>query len=75
VSAFGEAMNAVKDVLLMQANVERLDQAFKRLGEDVRDLGLVVADVDRRVARIEGVMEGYGRATASPSRRRALPKT
>jgi len=68
-------MKAVKDVLLMQANIERLGQDFNRLGQDVRDLKLVVADVDRRVARIEGVMEGYGRAAAAPSRRRALPES
>ena len=73
-SALGEAMKAVKDVLLMQANIERLDQDFNRLGQDVRDLKLVVVDVDRRVARIEGVMEGYGRAAAAPSRQRRLPK-
>ena len=75
-SALGEAMKAVKDVLLMQAAIERLDQDFNRLGQDVRDLKLVVVDVDRRVARIEGVMEGFGRAAAAQgSGRRALPKT
>jgi hypothetical protein len=66
-------MKAVKEVLLMQASIERLDQDFNRLGEDVRGLKAVIADVDRRVARIEGVMEGYGRAAAS-SRRPVLPK-
>ena len=73
-SALGEAMKAVKEVLLMQANIERLDQDFNRLGQDVRDLKQVVIDVDRRVARIEGVMEGVARASTAAPRAKKLPK-
>jgi hypothetical protein len=73
VSAFGDAMKALKDVILMQASIERLGGDFERLSDDVRGVKQAVVDIDRRVARIEGVMEGYQRASAAPRRSR-LPK-
>lgn len=74
-STFGEAMKAVKDVILMQASIERLGDDFKQLSDDVRGVKQAVVDIDRRVARIEGVMEGYGRAAAQAApRQKRLPK-
>jgi hypothetical protein len=77
VSALGEALKGIKQLLLIQKQVEDLEQATEVQASALRDLGRDVIAIDRRVARIEGVMEGYGRATAQAaprSRQKRLPK-
>lgn len=56
-SALGDAMKAVKDVILMQASVERLSEDFDRLSDDVRGVKQSVIDLDKRVVRIETMIE------------------
>jgi hypothetical protein len=73
----GEILAGVKQVILLQENVERLQKDVEGLADDVRRLRDYSGDVANRVARIEGVMEGYGRAaTQRPPepRQKRLPK-
>jgi hypothetical protein len=74
VSAFGDALGAIKSVLVMETRLERMDRDVERLGGDLAGLREAIGAVDRRVTRIEGVMEGYGRATASAPRQPRLPR-
>lgn len=73
----GEILAGVKQVILLQENVERLQKDLEGVADDVRRIRDYAGEIDRRVARIEGVMEGYSRATAqsAPSpRQKRLPK-
>jgi len=67
-SAFGDAMKAVKDVILMQASIERLDEDFQRLTDDVRGAKDAIVDLDKRLVRIETLVEmsGGGRGGQPP---------
>ena len=70
-----DILTGIKQVILLQENVERLRRDVEGLARDVGRIRDYAGDIDRRVARIEGVMEGFGRATAAqPSRQRRLPK-
>jgi hypothetical protein len=63
-----DALTALKNVVLMQ---ERLDVVRRELGElhdSVNAMNNRVLDVDRRVARMEGMIEGAAIG------RRSLPK-
>lgn len=74
----GEILAGVKQVLLLQEHIERLQKDTEGLASDVRRLRDYAGDIDRRVSRIEGVMEGYGRAAAEAAageaRQKRLPK-
>lgn len=65
-SAFGDAMRAVRQVVLMQANIERLQSDFDRLGGDMRGLKDFANMIDKRVIRIETMIEMSGRGPAQP---------
>ncbi|WP_310467500.1 hypothetical protein [Sphingomonas sp.] len=73
--AIGDILTGIKQVILLQENVARLQKDVENLAQDVRRIRDYAGGIDQRVARIEGVIEGFGRATAgtsSPQRR--LPK-
>jgi hypothetical protein len=73
--AVGDILSGIRQVILLQENVGRLQKDVETLAADVRRVRDYAGEIDKRVARIEGVMEGYGRATAAqPSRQRRLPK-
>jgi hypothetical protein len=72
--AIGDILAGVKQVILLQENVDRLQRDVEGLARDVGRIRDYAGDIDRRVARIEGVMEGYGRAAAASPRQRSLPK-
>jgi len=76
VSGTEKAFGVIKSIMLMHERFDGLDERIKRLDSDLTDLGRSHAELSQRVARIEGVMEGYARAsTASPARRPPrLPK-
>lgn len=74
-SSLGDAFAALKNVMLLHERIEAVQKDVERLTDDVRGLNKYAVEIDRRVARIEGVMEGYGRAAQNPpSRQRRLPK-
>lgn len=56
-SAFGDAMKAVREVILIQASIDRLNGDFARMGDDVRGLKDVMSGIDKRVVRIETMIE------------------
>ncbi|MEO7865715.1 MAG: hypothetical protein ABIR63_07620 [Sphingomicrobium sp.] len=72
-SAVGDILTGIKQVILLQENVARLQRDVENLAQDVRRVRDYAGTIDQRVARIEGVMEGYGRAAAM-SRQPRIPK-
>lgn len=72
--AVGDILAGIKQVILLQENVARLQRDVEGLADDFRRLRDYAGDIDKRVARIEGVMEGYGRATTT-ARQPRLPKS
>jgi len=72
--AIGDILSGIKQVILLQENVARLQKDIENLAQDVRRIRDYAGDIDQRVARIEGVIEGFGRATAASSHPRRLPK-
>jgi hypothetical protein len=73
VSATEKAIGVVKTVLLFTERLEAIQKQMDQLRGDLAALSRDVIDVDRRVTRIEGVMEGFQRASAT-TRRPRLPK-
>ena len=71
--AVGDILSGIRQVVLLQEHVGRLQRDVESLVQDVRRVREYAGDIDKRVARIEGVMEGYQRASATPRRAR-LPK-
>jgi len=72
VSAFGDAFAALKNVILMQDKLERMQTQIDATASDLRGLKDYAVEIDKRVARIEGVMEGVARASGKAPRR--LPR-
>jgi hypothetical protein len=70
-----DILSGIKQVILLQENVARLQRELEVTAQDVRRIREYAGEIDKRVARIEGVMEGYGRAAAAAPRQRSLPKT
>ena len=73
-SSLGDAFAALKNVMLLHERLEGVQKEVERLSDDLKGLNRYAVEIDRRVARIEGVMEGYQRASAG-ARRPRLPKT
>jgi hypothetical protein len=70
-SNFGDILSGVKKVLLLEESVARVDKNFEKLSEDVRSTRDYADSIDRRVARLEGFIEGASAAAGSQAR---LPK-
>jgi archaellum component FlaC len=71
--AVADILSGIKQVILLQENVSRLQREVETLAQDVRRVRDYAGEIDKRVARIEGVMEGFARASNAP-RMRKLPK-
>ncbi len=56
-SAFGDAMKALKNVMLMQERVDRLREDNARIADDLGSLAEHVFEIDKRVLRIETMIE------------------
>ena len=63
-SSTEKIFGVVKSVMLMHERFDGLDRRINRLDGDLTDLSRSHAELAQRVARIEGVMEGFGRASA-----------
>ena len=70
-AAFGAAMNAVRDIMLMQARLDLLQGKVEEQSGNQKALAASVVEIDRRLARVEGLIEGVAMASRSP---RSLPK-
>jgi hypothetical protein len=66
-AAFERVLEGIKQVLLVAEDIKRLSEGVKALGGEVRD-------IDRRVARLEGIMVGQAQAVPAPARRRIAKK-
>ncbi len=67
-SAFGDAMKAVRDVVVMQTRIDALYKALEDQSREAKALAGIIIDVDKRLSRLEGMIEGAALA------RRSLPK-
>lgn len=67
-SAIGDAFNGLKRVLLMQENIERLDKNLESMATDLRRTRDYAASIDQRLARLEGMIDGFGMAAAAQAR-------
>ena len=65
-SAIGDALAALKNVVLMQERLDVLRAEQVRLSEDVRGLNDYILSVDKRVVRIETMIEMSGRVGGQP---------
>lgn len=66
-SALGDAMKALKNVMLMQERIDSLRQDNLRIADDLRSVAGHVFDLDRRVLRIETIIE-MSRSGGNPPR-------
>ena len=66
-SVFGDAVGAIRQVILMQSRIDQLDSKMTTLTSDLGGLTDALVDVRDRVSRLEGVIEGA--AMASRQRR------
>lgn len=65
-SAFGDAYKAIESVILLRARIESLERALDRIADAVKQDGQDLLDHERRLIRIETMIEMSGRAGTSP---------
>ena len=65
-STVGDALAAIRNVVLMQERMAVLTRKVDRLSGDVRDINDYVILVDKRVVRIETMIEMGRRGSTSP---------
>ena len=68
-SAFGDAYKAIESVILLRSRVETLERAIEKVADDVKQDGRDLLDHERRLIRIETMIEMSG------GRQSRLPKT
>jgi hypothetical protein len=61
-SAFGDAYKAIESVILLRSRVENLERAIDKVADDVKQDGRDLLDHERRLIRIETMIEMSGRA-------------
>jgi hypothetical protein len=57
VSTFGDALKALKQVILLQDRVERIDQRMGRMADDIDGLAEVSHDLDKRLYALERIID------------------
>ena len=65
-SAFGDAYKAIESVILLRSRVENLERALDRLADDVKQDGRDLLDHERRLIRLETIVEMSGRRGGQP---------
>ena len=68
---FNDVASALKNVVLMQSNLERLERTVERQDSDIAGLRDAIGRVSERVVRLETIVDI---ARTSAPRRPALPK-
>lgn len=56
-TAMGDAFSALKSVMLMQERLDAMRVELSRVSEDLRGLNAYILSVDKRVVRIETLIE------------------
>jgi hypothetical protein len=67
-SIFGDAFDTIRNVMLIQSDVERLQQEISGIAADMRGLRDYATSIDIRVARLEGMIEGAAIVTGRQPR-------
>lgn len=65
-STLGDALKALKTVLLIEENVARLQQDVGGLSDEVRRIRDYAGEIDKRVVRIETMIEMTARSPRQP---------
>jgi hypothetical protein len=65
-SAIRDALSALKNVILMQERLDVMRAEQGRISEDVRGLNNYILSVDKRVVRIETMIEMSSRGSSTP---------
>jgi hypothetical protein len=65
-SAISDVLRAVKDVLLLQSQVERMEEQIAAQNERVEKLAGSVTDIDKRLYAIERMMDLGARQARKP---------
>ena len=65
-STLGDALKALKTVLLIEENVSRLQQDVGSLSDEVRRIRDYSGEIDKRVVRIETMIEMTARTPSQP---------
>jgi hypothetical protein len=65
-STVGDILAGLKKVILLEENVARLQGDVANLTNDVRSTREYAAEIDKRVVRIETMIEMSGRAGGQP---------
>ena len=68
---FSDIGAALKNVVLMQANLERLERSAERQDRDIAGLREVMAKFSERLVRVETIID---EGLANARNRRSLPK-
>ena len=61
-SAVGDAFAALRKIILIEANLSRVEKDIEGLANELRRTRDYAAAIDRRVAAIEGVLRGFSMA-------------
>jgi len=70
-SVFGDAMSAVRNVILMQSNLERMERQIEKLDDNQDRFREALFHLSERLARVETLV---GEPPRGQPRRRALPE-
>jgi septal ring factor EnvC (AmiA/AmiB activator) len=66
-SAVGDILKSVREVLLLQSQVERLEQQIDNQNDELRNVARDLIALDKRVVRIETMIElSAGRGSPPP---------
>ena len=65
-SAFGDAYKAIESVILLRSRVENLERSLDKVADDVRQDGRDLFDHERRLIKIETMIEMSGRSRGAP---------
>ena len=65
-SAFGDAYKAIESVILLRSRVEGLERSIDKVIDDLKQDGRDLLDHERRLIRIETMIEMSGRALDRP---------
>ena len=65
-SAFGDAYKAIESVVLLRSRVESLERSLDKMIDDIKQDGRDLLDHERRLIRIEIMIEMSGRGAQLP---------
>jgi archaellum component FlaC len=65
-STLGDALSALRSVVLMEDRLSRVEQDMAGMASDLSDLQTYMHEIDKRVVRIETMIEMTARAPRQP---------